>query len=48
MIEVAQQNEQIEQRRKQEILDKQAEAEQRKAEQDAEKLRMIELKRIEE
>lgn len=42
MIEVAQQNEHLEQLRKQEYYAKQAEAEQRKAELEAEKQKMLE------
>ena len=48
MMEVAQQNENLEQLKKQEFYAKQAEAEQRKAELEAEKQKMLEQKRLEE
>lgn len=48
MVEVAQQNENLEQLKKQEFYAKQAEAEQRKAELEAEKQKMLEQKRLEE
>ena len=48
MIQVAQQNEHLEQLRKQEYYAKQAEAEQRKAEIEAEKQKMLEQKRLED
>ena len=48
MVEVAQQNENLEQLKKQEFYAKQAEAEQRKAEIEAEKQKMLEQKRLEE
>ena len=48
MLEVAQQNDHLEQLKKQEFYAKQAEAEQRKAELEAEKQKMLEQKRLEE
>lgn len=48
MIEVAQQNEHLEQLKKQEFYAKQAEAEQRKQEIEAEKQKMLEQKRLED
>ena len=48
MMEVAHQNENLEQIKKQEFYAKQAEAEQRKAELEAEKQKMLEQKRLEE
>lgn len=48
MVGVAQQNENIENLRKQEFYAKQAEVEQRKAEIEAEKQKLIEQKRIED
>ena len=48
MMEVAQQNENLEHLKKQEFYAKQAEAEQRKAEIEAEKQKMLEQKRLEE
>ena len=48
MMEVAHQNENLEQLKKQEFYAKQAEAEQRKAELEAEKQKMLEQKRLEE